>query len=827
MSRDRSSVNAAMRCAGVSVPLFSLRSERDGGIGDFTDLVAFIDWAAGFGQRLVALLPLCEMGPGETSPYHPLSSFALDPIFLRPQELVELRGEHCALMPSRDCVDHFAVRASKAPLFEEAFRRFRAFPSEHPRRRRFARFRAAAQSWLADYALFRALLDEQGARSWTHWPDALRRRDPGALEEARRRLAERIAFFEFLQFAAAEAWRETRVEAERRGVVLMGDLSFAPSQNSVDVWANPGLFDLSRSVGAPPDAFSASGQRWGLPMYRWDEIRRSGWRWFRARARRMAELYDLFRVDHVVGLFRTFWFDGETPGGFDPPVEAEQITQGREILRLLVEGARPATIVAEDLGTIPEFVLDMLGALDVPGYKVLRWQRDDGGFIDPAAYPECSIATTGTHDTDSLTEWWEGLAPAERTAVIGSAEASADPELTRAHRLAILERLYRSPSRYVIFPIQDLFGWRERINTPATVGVGNWVYRLPAPLERLRADPAVVADVAALRTLIDRSGRLRRIDLNTSGPQRARAREDGWGKLGGAMEEFKTGSVRANGLQFHFLEAGRGPLVLCLHGFPDHARSFRSQLPALAKAGFRAVAPYLRGYAPTDVPPNGPFQAAALATDAAALVEALSPSEPAFVFGHDWGALAAYGAAQLAPRRIRKIATAAVPHGPQLLQAIVSSYDQMRRSWYIFMFQMPTAEAAVSGAGFAFLDRMWADWSPGWTVPAEEMAALKETFRKAGVLPAALGYYRHTFNPALQVPELAELQSKMMTAPIPVPALVFHGRRDGCIGVETLEGMEALCPQGLAKVVIEDAGHFVHQERPDRVNEALIAFFKA
>jgi 4-alpha-glucanotransferase len=827
VSRDRSSAYAATRCAGISVPLFSLRSEQDGGIGDFADLVAFVDWAASFGQRLVALLPLCELGPGETSPYHPLSSFALDPIFLRSGDLVELGGERFEAEPSGDRVDHRAVRARKAPLFDEAFRRFCALPSEHPRRRRFTRFRAAAQSWLADYALFRALLDEQGGGSWTGWPEALRRRDPGPIEAARRRLAERIAFFEFLQFAAGEAWRKTRVEAARRGVVLMGDLSFAPSQNSVDVWANPDCFDLSRSVGAPPDAFSASGQRWGLPLYRWDEMRRSGWRWVRARASRMAELYDVFRVDHVVGLFRTFWFDGETPGGFAPPVEAEQIAQGREILRALMDAARPATIVAEDLGTIPPFVLETLGALDVPGYKVLRWQRDDGGFIDPAAYPECSIATTGTHDTDSLSEWWDGLAPAERTALVGSPQASAGAGLTRVHRLAILERLYRSPSRYAILPIQDLFGWRERINTPSTVGPDNWVYRLPAPLERLRTDPAVLADAAELRTLIDRSGRLRKIETRISGPRRARAREDGWAKLGGAMEEFKTGSVRANGLQFHFLEAGQGPLVLCLHGFPDHARSFRSQLPALAKAGFRAVAPYLRGYAPTEVPPSGPYQAAALATDAAALVEALSPSEPAFVFGHDWGALAAYGAAQLAPRRIRKIATAAVPHGPQLLQAIVSNYDQMRRSWYIFMFQMPTAEAAVSDAGFAFLDRMWADWSPGWTVPAEEMAALKDTFRKPGVLSAALGYYRHTFNPALQAPELAELQSKMMTAPMPVPALVFHGRRDGCIGVETLEGMEALCPQGLAKVVIEDAGHFVHQEKPDRVNEALIAFFRA
>lgn len=292
------------------------------------------------------------------------------------------------------------------------------------------------------------------------------------------------------------------------------------------------------------------------------------------------------------------------------------------------------------------------------------------------------------------------------------------------------------------------------------------------------------------------------------------------------MDEFKTGSVRANGLNFHYLEAGAGPLVLCLHGFPDHARSFRFQLPALAEAGFRAVAPYLRGYAPTDVP-EGPYQSAALATDAVALIEALSPKEPAFVLGHDWGALAAYGAAILAPNRVRKIATIAVPHGPQLMQAILTSYAQMRRSFYVFMFQLPSAETSVSHNNFEFLDRLWADWSPGWTLPTVEMAALKATFQKPGVLSAALGYYRATFNPALQAPELADLQARMMTEPIQVPGLVFHGQKDGCIGVETLDGMEAVFPKGLAKMVVPDAGHFLHQEKPEAVNEPLVAFLKA
>jgi pimeloyl-ACP methyl ester carboxylesterase len=289
------------------------------------------------------------------------------------------------------------------------------------------------------------------------------------------------------------------------------------------------------------------------------------------------------------------------------------------------------------------------------------------------------------------------------------------------------------------------------------------------------------------------------------------------------MVDVRRGEVRANGLRFATLEAGDGPLVLCLHGFPDHARSFRHQLPALAAAGFRAVAPFLRGYAPSDVPADGPYQSAALAQDAAALIEALG-HERAAVFGHDWGAVAAYGAAILAPQRVARLVTAAVPHGPALGAAFLTSYAQQRRSWYMFFFQTPLAEMAVAHDDFAFLEHLWTDWSPGWSWPAEEMAALKETFAQPGVLAAALGYYRHTFNPALQRPELAVAQGLTQLEPISVTSLYFHGARDGCIGVELAEGMEAFFPAGLTKVIVPDAGHFVHQERPDAVNAALLEF---
>lgn len=289
---------------------------------------------------------------------------------------------------------------------------------------------------------------------------------------------------------------------------------------------------------------------------------------------------------------------------------------------------------------------------------------------------------------------------------------------------------------------------------------------------------------------------------------------------------FREGTVRANGLRFATLEAGDGPLVLCLHGFPDHARTFRHQLPALAAAGYRAVAPFMRGYAPTDIPAAGPYHTPALAQDVLTLIEALGYRE-AVVFGHDWGALAAYGAAILAPQRVRRLVTAALPYGPSFLQALTTNYDQQRRSWYMFFFQHPMADTAVAHADFQFIERLWQDWSPGWRYPPEEIEALKVTFRSPGVLEAALGYYRAALSPQPFDPAVAELQARLSLSPIETPTLAFHGARDGCAGVELLDGMEAFFPNGLTTVIIPEAGHFVHQEQPEAVNRHLLAFLSA
>jgi pimeloyl-ACP methyl ester carboxylesterase len=292
------------------------------------------------------------------------------------------------------------------------------------------------------------------------------------------------------------------------------------------------------------------------------------------------------------------------------------------------------------------------------------------------------------------------------------------------------------------------------------------------------------------------------------------------------MRDAKRIELRANGIDFVAYEQGTGPLLLCLHGFPDHARSFRHQMGPLAEAGYRVVAPYMRGYAPTGPAPDGNYQTASLARDVVALIDALG-AEKAVVFGHDWGGLAAYGAAVLAPQKIERLIGSAVPYGLPFISRFLADYQQLKRSWYIFFFQVPAADAAFAANDFEFLRNIWTDWSPYWAFPEEEMEALRETFRKPGVADAALGYYRSMFDPARQDPALVAEQGLQHVSPISVPTLYLHGTRDGCMGADIVAGMETMFLAGLRIEMIPGAGHFVHQEKPDAVNAAILEFLKS
>jgi len=503
------------RIAGLMVPLFSIRTRADAGIGDIAALGAMTDLAAAMGHRGILLLPLDETAPGQASPYSALSVFAIDPIYIgldglagvEPQQVERVRGALAYVAPS----ERLTIRAARVELLEAAFRHFTEHGDERAAVRDFA---ARHREWLDDYALFRALKDRFDLAAWEQWPDELRWRELGALERAKASLAAVIDKYVYWQFLAHRQWAELRAHARASGVKLGGDLAFSPARDSAEVWANQELFDLQRTVGAPPDAFNPKGQHWGLPAPRWDRIRADGFGLLRKRVRQARELYDLIRVDHLVGMFRTFSFDlvSQAEGSFSPVAEPEQRAQGEAVLHAILDEADPAIVIAEDLGVIPPFVRASLNTLCVPGYKVMRWEKiaesaPVHAFISPADYPELSLATTGTHDTDTLAEWWDEAPADERARMLALLALSADHAEFDKVRDAMLAALYASPSRLVIIPIQDLFGWHERINLPGTVGPANWSWRLPLAIEDLRRDPTLAARMAQLREMVMRGGR--------------------------------------------------------------------------------------------------------------------------------------------------------------------------------------------------------------------------------------------------------------------------------------------------------------------------------
>ena len=291
------------------------------------------------------------------------------------------------------------------------------------------------------------------------------------------------------------------------------------------------------------------------------------------------------------------------------------------------------------------------------------------------------------------------------------------------------------------------------------------------------------------------------------------------------MTTTEQGTIAANGLQFGYLAEGPadGPLALCLHGFPDTAHTYRHLLPRLAELGYRAVAPFLRGYAPTEIPSDGLYQSGALGRDANALHEALGGDERAVIIGHDWGANGAYGAAGSAPDRWRRVVTMALPVGPALASAFFS-YDQIKRSFYMYFFQGPVADFIVAANDLDFIARLWADWSPGYDA-TEDMVHVRAALGAQPNLAAALGYYRATFNPQLQSADLAPEQTAVGQIPSQ-PHLYLHGRDDGCIGVEMAEAAKPLATGDSEVVIVDGAGHFLHLEQPDEVNGRIVDFLK-
>jgi 4-alpha-glucanotransferase len=460
---------------------------------------------------------LNEVAPGQDSPYAASSSCALEPLYVDLRDLPDLdavTGEEEAELERlrRDRrVDFEGYRRVKRAALRRAFERFRQRERGSARERAFRDFRAAHAAWIEDYALYRALHDER-QKSWRDWEPPLRDREPGALDAARARLRETIDELVYVQWIADSQWRKGRAEANARGVKMLGDLPFMVAEDSSDVWTLQRLFRFDATVGVPPDAYSAEGQDWGLPVPRWGEMLATGDAWLHQRADRAAELYDAFRVDHVVGLYRTYARPiDKSPPFFIPDDEGRQRQQGERILGLLGEKAE---VLAEDLGTVPDFVRASLAEQEIPGTKVLRWENDKGVPRDVTRFPRVSVAVTGTHDTEPLASWWEGLEDRERELQLtqpplARQRGPTEKQYTPETKSALLQLAYMAASDALLVPVTDGLGWRERMNTPGTVGPHNWTFRLPWSLPELFSAPEPVAMARELAHLAVQYGRKR------------------------------------------------------------------------------------------------------------------------------------------------------------------------------------------------------------------------------------------------------------------------------------------------------------------------------
>ncbi|MBR3569937.1 MAG: 4-alpha-glucanotransferase [Oscillibacter sp.] len=469
------------RESGVLLPVFSLPGPY--GIGRFSRRARrWIDFLAAAGQSYWQILPLGPTGYGD-SPYQSFSTFAGNPYLIDLEALIErglLTAQDCESLTPRDDsrIDYQALYEKNAPLLRKAFAS--AAPDGD-----YSRFCESARHWLDDYALFMSLKDKFGGRPWTEWPEEIRLRRPGALARYREELAEEIAFQKRVQHEFFRQWGALRDYARGRGVRIIGDIPIYVAMDSADAWANPELFELDAEnrptavAGCPPDGFSAVGQLWGNPLYRWEYHKETDYQWWAERLRAAFELYDVLRIDH----FRGFDEYYAIPAGAETAVGgAWRKGPGLGFFRAMERRLGKREVIAEDLGYVTDSVRQLVADTGFPGMKVLQFafdSRDTGSAADylPHNYPVNSVAYTGTHDNETTAGWLKNILPEELRKVREYLCDFYTPDAELAKPFVSLAM--SSPARLCVIPLQDYMGLGNsyRINRPSSVGE-NWLRRV-------------------------------------------------------------------------------------------------------------------------------------------------------------------------------------------------------------------------------------------------------------------------------------------------------------------------------------------------------------
>lgn len=407
--------------AGVALPLFSVYSKNSIGTGEIPDLKKVIDWCRVTGMSVIQLLPLNELG-SDNAPYNAISTFAIEPMYisikkLRNADLKPFRKEIRALkknFPAGGSKVNYNIRTEKLLLLKKIFS-----ASVITGLADFETFKKNNFHWLKYYCLFKIISGMNSGKNWSEWDLKYRYIASYTAEKILKDNENEINFYIWVQWQLYEQLISVKKYAKRKKVFIMGDIPFLVSRNSADVWAYKNYFKLQLSSGAPPDMYFSKGQRWGMPPYNWDNISADNYSYFREKIKYAENFFDMYRIDHFVGLFRIWTIDLRTPeesggmdGKFDPEDERYWEGQGRNILRTMINSSEMLPC-AEDLGTVPYCSDKVLKESGVTGINVQRWEKDpddDFNFISPADYRINSVATVSTHDSSSLPAWWENEA---------------------------------------------------------------------------------------------------------------------------------------------------------------------------------------------------------------------------------------------------------------------------------------------------------------------------------------------------------------------------------------------------------------------------------
>ncbi|MCR5665617.1 MAG: 4-alpha-glucanotransferase [Eubacterium sp.] len=485
------------RC-GILLPVASLPNPY--GIGCFSkEAYEFVDYLAQAGQRYWQILPLGQTGYGD-SPYQSCSTFAGNAYFIDPVSLIDkgyLTQEQVDgydFGGNHGYVDYDKIYKSRFKMLKAAYKNspFAKRPKKKwageaydKERADFMEFLRNNWEWIVDYAAYSAIKDKQKGKAYVQWPDGLRYREDEAMRKAFDTLKDEIRFYEYIQYEFFKQWEKLKSYANEKGILIIGDLPIYVAFDSADTWANPKLFELDekgypiRVAGCPPDSFAKGGQLWGNPLYNWEAHKQTEYHWWMKRIQKNLELYDVLRIDHFRG-FESY---------YAIPYEDEDATggewvkgPGKELFEVLHSTLGDMPIIAEDLGFITQEVRDLLAATGYPGMKVMQFGY--GEYLNhdylPQYYPKNCIAYTGTHDNDTLRNWYKNHSKKAKDTIREELKPEKGEEMTGA----FLKTLFASNADTVIVPMQDylMLGEEARINTPSTLGGLNWRWRMKASL---------------------------------------------------------------------------------------------------------------------------------------------------------------------------------------------------------------------------------------------------------------------------------------------------------------------------------------------------------